>query len=147
MKKSSRDMPATRRAPRLATRFSTLRPTFRKIVPVENRFTVIKLNLDDLVDRKGVFAEVFEQRVEQRTLLVRRNLWDEDDQSGMDGLARIELSKIARVVRDEGEIPRDDTRHQVPVGFSAQSKPIDVPCFVAASLGDGDKGRMQTFID
>lgn len=65
----------------------------------------------------------------------------------MQFLARVQLPEIASIVGNEGEVLGDDARHQIPIGLSAQSKPVDVSGLMAARLRDRDKEGVQTLVD
>lgn len=59
----------------------------------------------------------------------------------------VELPEVAGIIRHEGEILLDDPRHQVPVGFAAQSQPVHMETIVAVLLGHGPERRVKAFID
>ena len=65
----------------------------------------------------------------------------------MDRLLRIEPPEVSSIVRDESEIFFENTWHQPPIGFTAQTKPIDMSCFVTMSLCNSDEGCVQALVD
>lgn len=81
------------------------------------------------------------------TLLVGCYLGNDDEQTGMNFLACIEFPEIASIVGDEGEVLGDDAKHQIPIGLSAQSEPVDVSGLMATRLCYRNKGRVQAFVD
>jgi hypothetical protein len=50
----------------------------------------------------------------------RQNLRDDDDEARMQLFLCLELSEVAGIVRDEGEVAFDDAWHESTVGLTAQ---------------------------
>lgn len=65
----------------------------------------------------------------------------------MDFLSGVQLTKVPGIVRDEGETFLDDPGHQVPVGFSAQSKPVYMKTLVTVGLRHGHERCVQALVD
>lgn len=65
----------------------------------------------------------------------------------MNFLARIEPPEIASIVGDKREVLGEDARHQIPIGLSAQPKPVDVSSLMAARLCDRNKRGVQALVD
>lgn len=85
--------------------------------------------------------------IKQLPLQRRQDLRDDDHKARVQFRFCIEFPKVAGVVRDEGEISLDYSRHESPIGFAAQSWPIDVETIVAVTLAHGHGRRMKAFID
>ncbi|TCU33612.1 hypothetical protein EV129_115117 [Rhizobium azibense] len=129
------------------TLFRQKRLSFRKRIPRENRPLIsVDGHLDDLVDQLRLY-QFLKNEIKQLPLQRRQDLRDDDHKARMQFFLRIEFSKVAGVVRDEGEISLDYSRHEIPIGFAAQSQPIDVETIVAVTLGHGHERRMKAFID
>lgn len=86
-------------------------------------------------------------RGKQFSLLRGKHLRDNDHQARMQFLFRVQLPEVAGVVRHEREILLDDPRHQIPVGFAAQSQPVHMKTIVAMRLRYGHKRCVEAFID
>jgi hypothetical protein len=70
----------------------------------------------------------------------------DDNQSGVNFFANVELSEIPRVVRHERVVLRNDAGHQIPILFAAKAKPIDVESIVTGILSNGHERRVQALV-
>jgi len=93
------------------------------------------------------FAEFIENDLQQFPLLGRRHLRDDDDETSVKRLLRIEPAKVRSIVGDEREIIADDAGHQVPIGLAAESEPVYVAGLMPARHRYRDERGMQTFIN
>jgi hypothetical protein len=57
------------------------------------------------------------------------------------------LPEIARVVGDEDEIVAAGVARDIPVLPARSANMRNVPCFMAALLGDGDQADAKAFVD
>lgn len=119
----------------------------RQIVSCDDGDAVLDLYFNNLIYEKLFRSKVCEKTIQELPLFVGGNLRDNDDQPGVNRFSGIKFSEVLGIVCNKGEIPIDDVRHQAPVRFAAQPDPVDVACFMSASLRYRNEGRVQALID
>lgn len=119
----------------------------RQAVSFDHCLAILYPDFDRLVDGIASFAEFIENDLQQFPLLGRRHLRDDDDETSVKRLLRIEPAKVRSIVGDEREIIADDAGHQVPIGLAAESEPVYVAGLMPARHRYRDERGMQTFIN
>ena len=71
----------------------------------------------------------------------------QNDKAGMQGLRRVELPEIARVVGDKDEIVVAGVARDIPVLPARSANMRNVPCFMTTLFGDGDEADGEALVD
>lgn len=121
--------------------------TCGKFVPRDNRIIPLKADFDYLVDQELFGSDSFEQERKQLALARWQDLRDNEEQSWVKGLLGIEFAKITRVVRDEGVVFSNNSRHEIPIRLTTQSEIVDMASLMAAVTRHINERRVQAFID
>lgn len=119
----------------------------RKRIARENRVLSLEGHFDDLVDHILHACQILHYDGKQFSLQRRKHLRDDDHQARMQFLFCVQLPEISGIVRYERKIFLDDPRHQIPVGFAAQSQPIHMETIMAVRLRHGHERCVKAFID
>lgn len=116
-------------------------------IPRQQDLVLFESDLNYFVHQVRRIGKFLQNEREQLPLLSRQNLRNDNYQSRMQSLSRIQFPKVTGIVRHEGKVFRDDPRHQIPIGLAAQAQPVDVKAIVALMLSHGHERCVQAFID
>jgi hypothetical protein len=119
----------------------------RPIVNREGHLIAIEIDLEHAVNRLTDGGELVERGAEKLLLHRATDGRYQNDEAGMQRLRRIELPEIARVVGDKDKIIVAGVAHDIPVLPARAANMRDMPCFMAALLGDGDQADAEALVD
>jgi hypothetical protein len=80
-------------------------------------------------------------------LLQRDHIGNNDDHTGVERFLAVEIKKIGAIVGDERVLLLAYYAHKLPIFQAAESTMTDMVRAVARRMGDGDKGRVQAFVN
>lgn len=118
----------------------------RKLVFQTLDMTLNEFNFYDSI-RQVARADVPQGYGKKLLLLQRDHIGNNDDHAGMEQFLAVEIKKIGAIVGDERVLLLADYAHKLPIFQPAESTVTDMVRAVARRMGDGDKGRVQAFVN
>ena len=119
----------------------------RELVKRQRHLPAVKIDLDHAVDRFADDGELVERGLEQAPLQMAIDDRYQNDETSMQGLGRIELPEVARVVGNEDEIAFAGVARDIPVLPASPADMRDVSGFMAGLPGDGNQVDAEAFVD
>ena len=119
----------------------------RELVKRQHNLPAVEIDLEHAVDRLADDGELVERGLEQAPLQMAIDDRYQNDETSMQGLGRIELPEVARVVGNEDEIALSGIADDVPVFPAGPADTGDVLGFMAGYPGDSDQVDAEAFVD
>ena len=118
----------------------------RELVKRQRHLPAVKIDLDHAVDRFADDDELVERGLEQAPLQMAIDDRYQNDETSMQGLGRIELPEVARVVGNEDEIALSGIADDIPVFPAGPPDTGDVLGFMAGYPRDSDQVDAEAFV-